>query len=98
MIQAAITSKGQTTLPKAVREALRVQPGDRVCYVILENEVRMLPVRPLARLFGTFKHDGPAVTLSHIACHCRRGVWQIRGNSIVKWGVGLRFANPTTGV
>ena len=63
MVESAITSKGQTTLPKSVREALGVVPGDRVRYVILDNEVRMMPMRPLARLFGAFKHDGPPVTL-----------------------------------
>ena len=64
MIESAVTSKGQTTLPRAVRDALGVKPGDRVRYVIFDsNEVRILPVRPLARLFGAFKHDGPLVTL-----------------------------------
>lgn len=64
MIESAVTSKGQTTLPKSVREALGVVPGDRVRYVILDNnEVRMVPVRPLSRLFGAFKHEGLPVTL-----------------------------------
>lgn len=64
MIESAVTSKGQTTLPKAVREALGVGPGDRVRYVILDNgEVRMLPVRPISELFGVLKYDGPPVTL-----------------------------------
>ncbi len=63
MITSAITSKGQTTLPKPVREALRVGAGDRVRYVILDNAVRVLPVRPVGRLFGALKHDGPLVTL-----------------------------------
>ena len=63
MITSAITSKGQTTLPKPVREALRVGAGDRVRYVILDNEVRVLPVRPVGRLFGALKHDGPPATL-----------------------------------
>ena len=64
MIESAVTSKGQTTLPKPVRVALGVAPGDRVRYVILENnEVRMMPVRPLSRLFGAFRHEGPPVTL-----------------------------------
>ena len=63
MIQSTITSKGQTTLPKAVRDALGVGPGDRVRYVILDDEVRITPTRPLARLFGVLKHDGPPVTL-----------------------------------
>ena len=63
MIESGITSKGQTTLPKAVREALSVQPGDRIRYIIQDGEVRIMPVRPIGRLFGMLKHDGPAVTL-----------------------------------
>lgn len=64
MVESAVTSKGQTTLPKAVREALGVGPGDRVRYAILDNgEVRILPVRPLSRLFGVLKYEGPPVTL-----------------------------------
>ena len=64
MAKSAITSKGQTTLPKSVREALGIRPGDRVLYVILDsNEVRLIPMRPIARLFGAFKHDGPTATL-----------------------------------
>lgn len=63
MVQSAITSKGQTTLPKSVRQALGVKPGDRVRYLILDNEVRILPVRPIGRLFGALKHHGPPLTL-----------------------------------
>ena len=63
MIESGITSKGQTTLPKAVREALSVRAGDRVRYVIQDREVRILPVRPVSRLFGVLRHDGPAATL-----------------------------------
>ena len=66
MVQSAITSKGQTTLPKSVRKALGVRAGDRVRYVILDNEVRILPVRPIGRLFGALKHDGPPVTLENM--------------------------------
>ena len=47
-----------------VREALGVVPGGRVRYVIFDNnEVRMLPVRPISRLFGALKPDGPPLTL-----------------------------------
>ncbi len=63
MIKSKVTSKGQTTLPKPVREALGVAPGDRVRYVIFEDEVRMIPIRPLSRLFGALRHEGPTVTL-----------------------------------
>ena len=63
MIESSITKKGQTTLPKPVRETLGVQAGDRVRYVISNGEVRILAVRPISRLFGMLQHNGPAVTL-----------------------------------
>ena len=63
MIESTITSKGRTTLPKAVREALSLQAGDRVRYIVMDNEVMILPVRPTSRLFGKLKYDGPPVTL-----------------------------------
>ena len=63
MIESGITSKGQTTLPKAVREALGVKPGDRVRYAILDGRVMLMPARPVSRLFGTLKYDGPPKTL-----------------------------------
>lgn len=34
MVRAKITSKGQITLPKSIRERLRVVPGDRVVFRI----------------------------------------------------------------
>ncbi len=63
MIESGITAKGQTTLPKAVREALSIQAGDRIRYVIEGGEVRILPVRPINRLYGVLQYDGPAATL-----------------------------------
>ena len=63
MLESKITAKGQTTLPKSVREALSAKAGDRVRYVIQDGEVRIIPVRPIGRLFGVLRYDGPAVTL-----------------------------------
>ena len=66
MIESSITKKGQTTLPKPVREALGVQAGDRVRYVISNGAVRILAVRPISRLFGMLQHNGPAVTVEEM--------------------------------
>ncbi len=65
MVESAITSKGQTTLPKPVRTALGVGEGDRVRYVILEDEVRIRPVRPISSLYGLLRRSDakPAATL-----------------------------------
>ncbi len=35
MFESSTTTKGQKTLPKAVRNSLAVKPGDKVRYVIL---------------------------------------------------------------
>ena len=65
MEESTITSRGRTTLPKPVREALGVAPGDRVRYVILDDGVRILPRRPIESLFGALKsqYSGPPATL-----------------------------------
>ena len=53
-------------MPKMVRDALALQPGDRIRYVIQDGEVRIRPVRPINRLFGVLKYDGPPVTLEEM--------------------------------
>lgn len=53
MQESTVTSKGQTTLPKDVRTALDLLPGDRVRYMILDGgEVRLVRSRPVAELQG----------------------------------------------
>ncbi|MCY4143687.1 MAG: type II toxin-antitoxin system PrlF family antitoxin [Gammaproteobacteria bacterium] len=66
MIESTITKKGQTTLPKAVRESLGVQAGDRVRYIISDSEVRILPIRPVSRLFGVLHYEGAVVTVEEM--------------------------------
>ena len=63
MIESRITIKGQTTLPKAVRDSLAVKAGDKVRYVIVDEGVLIIPVRPTSRLFRSLKYDGPPVSL-----------------------------------
>lgn len=61
MIESGITSKGQTTLPKSVRNALGVQAGDKVRYLILDGgEVRLLRSRPIGSLGGMLAQEGRA--------------------------------------
>lgn len=43
MSTATLTSKGQTTIPKDVREHLRLQPGDRLEFVMKDNVVILRP-------------------------------------------------------
>ena len=66
MFESSITIKGQTTLPKAVRDSLAVKAGDKVRYVILDEGVLIMPVRPTSRLFGSLKYDGTPVSLEEM--------------------------------
>lgn len=51
-----MTTKGQTTLPKDVRTALQLHPGDRVRYMILDGgEVRLVRSQPVMHLAGLLK-------------------------------------------
>jgi AbrB family looped-hinge helix DNA binding protein len=39
MPTSTLTSRGQTTIPKPIREALGLQPGDRVEFLVEEGQV-----------------------------------------------------------
>jgi AbrB family looped-hinge helix DNA binding protein len=56
MSEATITSKGQVTIPKAVRDTLGLQAGDRIDFVDTERGFLIVPVkRDLKTLRGMFK-------------------------------------------
>ncbi|HXT15266.1 MAG TPA: AbrB/MazE/SpoVT family DNA-binding domain-containing protein [Gemmatimonadaceae bacterium] len=54
MSESTITSKGQITIPKVVREALHLEVGDRVYFEVLGDGSVVLKARnqPVERLFG----------------------------------------------
>ena len=39
MPTSTLTSRGQTTIPKSIREELRLQPGDRIEFILEEDQV-----------------------------------------------------------
>lgn len=66
MATATITSKGQITLPREVRDHLHVREGDRVEFEIgRDGEVRVRPVTgSVEEMFGMLRRPGrPARTL-----------------------------------
>lgn len=64
MQESTVTIKGQTTLPRDVRAALGLTSGDRVRYVILDGEVRILKARSVKELRGVLaRPDQASVTL-----------------------------------
>ena len=46
MITSRLTSKAQTTIPQAVRAALRLQPGDELAYAIEDGRVILTRMEP----------------------------------------------------
>lgn len=67
MRESTVTTKGQTTLPKDVRKALGLQPGDKLRYLLLDGEVRLLRARPVLDLAGALKRPGQkTVTLEEM--------------------------------
>ena len=56
MDDATLTSKSQLTLPKAVREAMGIGPGDRIRFVPSLNGFRIVALKgDVTRLRGMFK-------------------------------------------
>ena len=52
-MESAITRKGQATIPKTIREHLRLKPGDRVKFFVHpDGSVVLLPKLPASALRG----------------------------------------------
>lgn len=55
-MESAITARGQTTIPRAIREHLRLKPGDRIKFFIHpDGSVVLLPKLPVSSLRGILK-------------------------------------------
>ena len=66
-MESAITSKGQVTIPKAIREHLHVKPGDRIKFFMHpDGTVVLLPKLPVTALRGIVPHQGRPVTLEEM--------------------------------
>jgi AbrB family looped-hinge helix DNA binding protein len=44
MLQSVITRKGQTTIPKEIREFLKLKPNDKLFYIVEEDKVVLKPI------------------------------------------------------
>ena len=67
-MQATITAKGQVTVPKPIRDRLKLKPGDRVDFVLDSgDEVRVVPVTASVRqLKGMVPKPRKPVTLEQM--------------------------------
>jgi antitoxin PrlF len=66
-MESAITSKGQVTIPKAIREYLHVKPGDRVKFFMHpDGTVVLLPKVPVTALRGILRWRGRPATIEEM--------------------------------
>ena len=60
IVEATLTSKGQLTIPKAVRNYLRLNAGDKVLFIIRENKVELEAIGgSILDWYGALQADGP---------------------------------------
>jgi antitoxin PrlF len=82
-VESALTRKGQATIPKAIREHLRLKPGDRVKFFVHpDGSVVLLPKLRVTTLRGMLKHRGSPATIEEIdeavIVGANEGVWRDR--------------------
>ncbi len=69
-----MTSKGQTTVPKEVRDALDLEPGVKLTWEIRGGKVAITTERPLLwELEGFIKHGEPDAVKAVAAARKMRG-------------------------
>lgn len=47
-----ISPKFQVVIPKAIRELLKLRPGQKVQAIVYDNRIELIPVRPLKEMRG----------------------------------------------
>lgn len=63
MAEAAVTSKGQITIPVDVRQAMGLQPQDRVIFTVMPDGTTVMraKTRSLKEMIGSLKRRGKKV-------------------------------------
>lgn len=55
-VEAVVSSKGQVTLPAAMRAKLGIQPGSRIHFELRDKELVIKPEVPTSAYRGILKH------------------------------------------
>jgi AbrB family looped-hinge helix DNA binding protein len=55
METAVVSSRFQIMIPKAVREALSIRPGQRLQVIPYENRIELIPIKPMSEMCGLLR-------------------------------------------
>ncbi len=63
MVTATVTSKGQVTIPKEVRDSLHLQTGDKIAFVLQDRDEAVLKrmSKSVDEVFGRLHSSGQPV-------------------------------------
>ncbi|BCX89422.1 antitoxin PrlF [Methylomarinovum tepidoasis] len=65
-MQSILTSKGQVTIPKSIRDALKMAPGDKIEFILRDGEVILVPLRSVRSLKGMLPAPERPVSLEEM--------------------------------
>ena len=72
---ATVSSKGQLTIPKPVREALGLKAGEKVLFTLREGKAELEPLSgDIQRWRGALRAEGPAAPWEDVRGHVRRAI------------------------
>jgi len=75
-MESTLSSKGQATIPKAVRDRLQIKAGDRFKFFFHPDGVIILPKISTARLKGMVPKPAESVSLEEIDLAIEEGATQ----------------------
>jgi AbrB family looped-hinge helix DNA binding protein len=77
-----VTTKGQVTIPKAIRDIMNIQTNDRVSFTREGDRIVLQPVKTLKSFRGAVKAAGPAGSFSEERARAKAAVAErVRGES-----------------
>ena len=75
MIKSTVTSKGQTTIPKKIREFLKINPNDRLLYLLEDGKVILRAIHgDILELRGSVPGEGKSSDLEDVRASARKAM------------------------
>jgi AbrB family looped-hinge helix DNA binding protein len=55
MYTVTVSPKFQVVIPKAIRQSLNLQPGQKVQAILYDNRIELIPIKPMPAMRGFLK-------------------------------------------